>query len=133
MKTTHMKKHNIYLVANYSMRPRNPRMTHVAGYMKNPENIQWDEQVEVSVKLRQKDRNMAKIIINLSTKQVEANRFNDNRDFNELFKYFFKGYHKYITEVMAKIDPVYFNAMLDELQKEVGEEEQEEKNTDETI
>lgn len=105
------------------MRPRNPKMTHVSGYMKNPDNIQWDEQVEVSVKLRQKDRNMAKVIMNLSTKQVEINRFNDNKDFNEMFKYFFKGYHKYITEVMAKIDPVYFNSMLDELQKEVDAEE----------
>lgn len=114
-----MKKQSIYLVAHYTAKPKNPSRTHIAGYMKDPANIRYDEQVEVSLKLRNKDLIMAKIIMNLTTKTVEKNNFNNNKDFNELFKYFFKGYHKYITDVMVQLDPEYFNAMLDELQAEV--------------
>ncbi len=29
---------NIYLVAQYVTRPRDPRKTHIAGYMKDPKN-----------------------------------------------------------------------------------------------
>jgi fructose-specific phosphotransferase system component IIB len=117
-----MKKQNIYLVAQYLAKPRDPRRTHIPGYMKDPANIRYDEQVQVSNRLRQQDLITAKIIINLSDKKVEQNSFNGNKDFNELFKYFFKGYHKYITEVMAKLDPEYFNQMLDEMQSDLDKE-----------
>ena len=114
-----MKKSSIYLVAHYVTRPRDPKKTHVPGYMKDPANHQYDEQVQISTRLRPKDVNMAKVIMNLGKKTVEKNSFNGNKDFNELFKYFFKGYHKYITEVMVKLDAEYFNQILDELQAEV--------------
>jgi fructose-specific phosphotransferase system component IIB len=117
-----MKKQNIYLVAHYLAKPRDPRKTHVPGYMKDPANIRYDEQVQVSTRLRQQDLMTAKVIMNLTDKKVEQNSFNHNRDFDELFKYFFKGYHKYITEVMAKLDPEYFNQMLDEMQAELDKE-----------
>ncbi len=114
-----MKKRSIYLVAHYVTRPRDPRKTHIPGYMKDPKNHQYDEQVQVSTRLRNRDITDAKIIVNLSNKTVDKNSFNGNKDFNELFKYFFKGYHKYITDVMVQLDPEYFNSMLDELQAEV--------------
>ena len=117
-----MKKQNIYLVAHYVTKPRDPRRTHVPGYMKDPANYQYDEQVQISARLRNKDITTAKIIMNLSTKTVDKNSFNSNKDFNELFKYFFKGYHKYVTDVMAQLDPEYFNQMLDELQSELDKE-----------
>jgi fructose-specific phosphotransferase system component IIB len=117
-----MKKQNIYLVAQYLAKPRDPRRTHIPGYMKDPANVRYDEQVQVSNRLRQQDLITAKIIINLSDKKVEQNSFNSNKDFDELFKYFFKGYHKYITEVMAKLDPEYFNQMLDEMQADLDKE-----------
>lgn len=120
-----MKKQNIYLVAHYVTKPRDPRKTHIPGYMKDPANHQFDEQVQISTKVRPKDLQNAKIIMNLSTKDVEKNSFNGNKDFNELFKYFFKGYHKYITEVMAKLDPEYFNSMLDEMQSELDASKEE--------
>jgi len=116
-----MKKQNIYLVAHYVTRPRDPKKTHIPGYMKDPANHQYDEQVQISTRLRKQDVN-AKIIINLTDKKVEQNSFNGKKDFNELFKYFFKGYHKYVTEVMSKIDPEYFNQMLDEMQAELDKE-----------
>jgi fructose-specific phosphotransferase system component IIB len=117
-----MKKQNIYLVANYLTKPRDPRQTHVPGYMKDPANVRYDEQVQVSTRLRRQDFMTAKVIMNLSDKTVEQNSFNGNKNFDELFKYFFKGYHKYITEVMAKLDPEYFNQMLDEMQAELDKE-----------
>lgn len=61
--------------------------------------------------------------MNLSEKQVQTNVFNGNKDFDELFKYFFTGYHKYITDVMVQLDAEYFNKMLDEMQTEVNNEE----------
>ena len=114
-----MKTKSIYLVAHYITRPKNPKMTHIPGYMKDPANHQYDEQVQVSTRLRSKDITGAKIIIDLSAKQVQKNSFNGNKNFNELFKYFFKGYHKYITDVMVQLDAEYFNKMLDEMQTEV--------------
>jgi hypothetical protein len=117
-----MKKQNIYLVAHYVTRPRDPKKTHIPGYMKDPANHQYDEQVQISTRLRTQDNLMAKVIVNLSTKTVEKNSFNGKKDFNELFKYFFKGYHKYVTEVMSKLDPEYFNQMLDEMLAELDKE-----------
>jgi hypothetical protein len=117
-----MKKQNIYLVAHYLAKPRDPKKTHQAGYMKDPANFRYDEQVQVSTRLRRQDITTAKVIMNLSDKKIEQNSFNSNKDFDELFKYFFKGYHKYITEVMAKLDPEYFNQMLDEMQADLDKE-----------
>lgn len=117
-----MKKSNIYLVAQYVTKPRDPRKTHIPGYMKDPANHQFDERVQISTRLRSQDTLTAKVIMNLSEKKVEKNSFNGNKDFNELFKYFFKGYHKYVTEVMTKLDPEYFNQMLDEMQAELDAE-----------
>jgi len=117
-----MKKQNIYLVANYLTKPKDPRRTHVPGYMKDPANVRYDEQVQVSTRLRRQDLMTAKVIMNLSDKTVEQNSFNGNKNFDELFKYFFKGYHKYITEVMVKLDPEYFNQILDEMQADLDRE-----------
>lgn len=121
-----MKKQNIYLVANYVTKPKDPRRTHIPGYMKDPANHQYDEQVQISSRLRQKDITTAKVIINLSNKTVDKNSFNNNKDFKELFKYFFKGYHKYVTTVMAQLDLEYFNQLLDEMQTELDTEKKNE-------
>ena len=120
-----MKKQTIYLVAHYTTKPKDPKKTHIAGYMKDPANHQYDEQVAIQTRLKPNDVN-AKIVMNLVDKTVTTNRFNDNRDFNELFKYFFKGYHKYITQIMAQLDPVYFDQMLNEMQAELDAAKNEE-------
>jgi hypothetical protein len=57
----------------------------------------------------------------------DKNSFNNNKNFDEMFKYFFKGYHKYITEIMVKLDAEYFNSMLDEMQGELDKENKDEK------
>lgn len=120
-----MRKRSIYLLANYVTRPRDPKKTHIPGYMKDPANHQYDEQVSIVTGLRPKDHN-CKVILNLSEKKIERNGFNSGKSFDELFKYFFTGYHKYVTEVMAKLDPEYFNQMLDEMQAEIDASKNEE-------
>ena len=106
---------------SYVTRPKNPKKTHISGYMKDPANHQYDEQVQISTRLRKQDVN-AKIVLNLSQKKVEKNSFNGKKEFNEMFKYFFKGYHKYVTEIMSKLDAEYFNQMLDEMQADLDRE-----------
>ena len=61
--------------------------------------------------------------MNLSTKTIAKNTINSDNSFDEMFKYFFKGYHQYITTVMTQLDAEYFNKMLDEMQAEFDAEE----------
>lgn len=106
------------------MKPAPGVNTSAKGWQDNPNNIRYDERVEVTRGLK-KDTYSAGIILNLSKKTVERNRFGDNRSFDEMFKYFFKGYNKYITQVMVQLDAEYFNRMLDEMQAEFEAQEKE--------
>jgi hypothetical protein len=99
------------------MHPKRHINTSVAGWMKDPNNIRYDERIELTRGLK-KNSVDAKILLNLSQKKIEKNGWADDKTFNDLFKYFFKGYHKYVTEVMTQIDAEYFNEMLDEMQAE---------------
>lgn len=89
--------------------------------MENPANLRYDERVEITRGLK-KDSAHSKLILNLSTKSIVKDAWTKDRTFDELFKYFFKGYHNYITQVMTQIDAEYFNKMLDEMQAEFDAE-----------
>jgi hypothetical protein len=121
-----MNKNNIYLVAQYYMKPKAHVRTHVKGWMKDPNNIRYDEKVEISRGLRSKDVN-AKIILDLTNKQVHKNGFATDRPFDEIFKYFFANYNEYIIKVMTQLDPVYLDQIVTELEKEIAEAEQAQK------
>jgi hypothetical protein len=113
-----MNNKNIYLVAFYSMKPRPGVKTNVKGWMNDTANLQYDEKVEITRGLKS-GANVAKIVLDLSTKTVTRNNFNQDKDFKKLFKYFFGGYHNYITAVMKQLDPDYLTAVLDELEAEM--------------
>ena len=113
-----MKQKNIYLVAHYGMKPREGVKTNVAGWMDNPDNLQYDEAVDISRGVK-KSAATARILLNLSTKTVERNNFNSDRDFKSLFKYFFGGYHQYITTVMTQLDPAFLTDIVNELEQEM--------------
>lgn len=117
-----MKEKGIYLLGFYSMKPRKGVRTSTAGWMNDPANLQYDEKVEITRGLK-KSAITAKIVLNLSEKTVERNGFNSDREFKSLFKYFFGGYHQYITEVMKQLDPAYLASILDELQAEMEAEQ----------
>lgn len=111
-------KKSLYLVAFYHAHPRIGVKTTRAGWMTRDNNLQFDERVEIT-RGRKKDSDMASIVLNLNDKKVEKNTWDpEQRDFREMFKYFFKGYHEYITTVMANLDPIFFNSVLDELKAE---------------
>lgn len=113
-----MRQKNIYLVAQYYMKPKERVNTTVKGWMDNPDNIRWDEKVEIVRGLRKKDLH-AKIVVNLSNKKVDTNNFNGNKDFDSIFQYFFTGYSKYITQVMGQLDPMYLQTMVDTMQADL--------------
>jgi hypothetical protein len=39
---------SIYLIAKYTGQPKDPKQTHKAGYMKDPANIEYEEQDAVN-------------------------------------------------------------------------------------
>jgi len=104
---------DLHLVANYMAKPRNPKMTHIKGYMKDPANIQYDEHVLFSRGLKTRDTLTAGIILNLNTKTVVSNKFDpQQRSFEDLFKYFLEAYPDYVTKVMSQLDPEYLEQFL---------------------
>jgi hypothetical protein len=107
----------IFLVAQYFKKPKPHVNTSQKGWMDNPENVRFDEQVAISRGLRSKDMH-AQVILDLSNKRVEKNAFND-KDFDEIFKYFFANYSEYIIRVMTELDPEYLEQMVNELEKEI--------------
>lgn len=112
-------KHNIYLVAFYGMKPRPGVNTSKKGWMENKENLQYDERLEIT-RGQKKSSQLANVILDLSNKTVVRNTFNDDSDFRSFFKYYFGGYHNYISTVMKELDPEYLEQFLLEMEAEVA-------------
>ena len=111
-------------MAFYGMKPRPGVSTSKKGWMDDKNNITYDERIEITRGLKHSS-NTAKVILNLSAKTVDRNSWGTDRSFTDYFKYYFKGYNEYLTAVMAKLDPEYFNQILDELQAELDAEKAE--------
>ena len=62
--------------------------------------------------LKNKDLDRAKIILDMSKKTVVRNGWVDNRNFDDLFMYFSKGYPDQTKKVMEQIDPDYLNKLF---------------------
>jgi hypothetical protein len=92
-----MKNHDLYLIASYTAKPRNPKMTKVAGYMKDPANIIYDERVEFSIGTKSKDIN-AGVILNLTKHLVVKNKFQPDADFETVVKYYCDAYPEYMAK-----------------------------------
>jgi hypothetical protein len=94
-----MKDSNVYLLAHYTARPKDPSRTKESGYMSNPENVAYDERVEFTVGLKPKHRQGAGVIINLSTQEVVFNRFNAEAEFDDVVKYYIEAYPEYMEKL----------------------------------
>lgn len=116
-----MSKNSIHLVATYYKKPRAGVNTSQKGWMDNPDNIQWDEQVEIVKKLRNKDQG-AQVVLDLGNHKIVHNRFETDKTFDEVFEYFYINYSDYITKVMGKLDPAYLQELVDKLQKQLDNE-----------
>ena len=102
----------------YHMKPRAGVKTNRPGWMNDLNNITYDESVEITRGLK-KNAGIARVVLNLSQKTVDRNTWGTERSFDEYFKHYFRGFHKYLTTVMTQLDAEYFNKMLDEMQAEL--------------
>jgi hypothetical protein len=108
-----MKIKDLHLLAFYVQKPRAGVQTQIAGWMKDPNNFQYDERIEFTKGLASKDQQYAGIVLNLSKKTVVTNRYNhEQKDFDSLFKYFLEAYPKYVINVMAQLDMVYLEQFI---------------------
>jgi len=106
----------VYLVAYYFKRPRDNRVkTNRSGWMNNQQNISFDEQIALSRSLRNRDQQLAGVILDLGRKQVVKNTWQSAKSFDQLYDYFSKNYPQYTTEVMQRLDPDYFKGVSQDL------------------
>lgn len=115
------KSKGIFLIGQYYMKPRDHVNTSKSGWMKDPANIRWDEKVEFTRSIRNRDAN-AQVILNLSNKTVVRNTFNSGKSFDEVFAYFFENYSKYLIPLMGQLDPDYLQGLADKMTQEVDNE-----------
>lgn len=109
------KEKGIYLVARYFMKPRDRVNTSVKGWMDNPENIRYDESMAITRGLKTKDSTGAQVILDLSKKAVVKNSFRSEKEFDEIFLYFFQNYSNYLIPVMGQLDPAYLDKIASDL------------------
>ena len=88
---------NIYLVAQYVAKPKNPKLTAQPGYMTNPDNIEWDERMYITRGVRDKDTEM-NVVLNLTEQKIVKNSFNTAATFEEIFAHFYEAYGDYIDD-----------------------------------
>lgn len=108
-----MKVKDLHLLAFYVQKPRPGVQTQIAGWMKDPNNFQYDERVEFTRGLSSKDQQYAGIVLNLNKKTVVQNRFDrEQKDFDSLFKYFLEAYPKEVATTMAELDLAYLEQFI---------------------
>lgn len=98
-----MAKLDIYLLATYVARPKNPRQTSRAGYITNPDNIQYDENLEIVRGWR--DRYMKySVVLDLTNEKVVKNSFHNGKTFEELFTHYHEGFGEYIEQTVNDLN-----------------------------
>ena len=98
-----MKDKSIYLIAKYTGQPKDPKQTSKPGYMKDPANIHYDEQVYITRGLRSQDQ-QHHVILNLTEEKVEKDTFRSGQTFEVMFKHFYDGYAEYIDQCVNKLN-----------------------------
>ena len=90
-------------MAYYSAKPKDPKQTKIAGYMKDPANFDFDESINITRGLKMRDQVTARVILNLSERTVTKNSFNENTDFPSLLAHYQEGYPQYINPLLAQL------------------------------
>jgi hypothetical protein len=94
---------DIYLLATYVARPKNPRQTSRAGYITDPDNIQYDENLEIVRGWR--DRYMKySVVLDLTNERVIKNSFQTGKTFEELFTHYHEGFGEYIEQTVNDLN-----------------------------
>ena len=100
-----MRNRSIYLVAKYTGLPKDPKRTHEKGYITNPDNVTYDEQVYITRGLRDQDvKNQ--VVLNLTEEKIVKNIFRNGEDFNQILEHFVDGYGDYINDCVNKLNEI---------------------------
>lgn len=86
-----------FIVAKYPQTLRDPRISHRAGLATNHAAWQNNEEVKCSKNLKTKDLTEASVILDVANQKVVKNRFDSDRNFDELFQYYMSNYADYIN------------------------------------
>ncbi len=98
-----MPKLNIYLIANYRARPKNPKLTAQSGYMSNPNNIIYDE--ELSIVRGWRDRYIKNsVVLDLTEEKIIKNSFRTEKIFDDLFAHYHEGFGEYIEQTVNELN-----------------------------
>ena len=95
------KKHR-YLFARYIQKPRDPKKTHLKGYMSDPANLRWDEIIGFSVGLKHRDERESWVILDIDGQKVIKNRTSDNTNWAQLMDYYLKNYGQQVVDFLKK-------------------------------
>lgn len=98
-----MSKHNIYFVANYVGKPKNPRLTAQPGYMKDPGNMQLEEQIFIARGWREKFLRNS-IVLDLTNEKVVKNSIAPGTPFADVFANFYSNYTEYIDNSVKELN-----------------------------
>ena len=94
---------NIYLLAIYVARPKNPRQTSRAGYITDPNNVQYDENLEIVRGWR--DRYMKySVVLDLTNEKIVKNSFRTEKTFDDLFAHYHEGFGEYIEQTVNELN-----------------------------
>jgi hypothetical protein len=85
------------------MKPKSSVRTQRAGWMATPDNISYDESIAIARKIKLKDHQTSKIILDFTKRVVVKNTWNDGRSFEEMFSYFYNGYPQYINPILKEL------------------------------
>ena len=94
---------NIYLIAKYTGIPKNPRLTIQPGYMSDPSNIQYDENLFIVRGFRDKYLK-SHVVLDLTEERVIKNSFTPGKTFDELFTHFYEGFGEYIEQTVNDLN-----------------------------
>jgi hypothetical protein len=100
-----MANNNIYLIAKYTGMPKDPKRTATPGYMKDPNNVHYEEQVYITRGLRDKDLKN-QVILNLTEEKIVKNNFKSGSNFEEIFTHYYEGYAEYIDDCVNQLNGV---------------------------
>jgi hypothetical protein len=98
----------MYLLAKYYKTPRDPKRTSEKGYLDNPENFQWDENVNFVIKPNKRDIRDNNVVLDIFGQQVLKCSISDMQDlgdhnFDAVFAYFYKNYQNYFDRMFAAV------------------------------
>ena len=85
--------------------PKDPKQTAKPGYMKDPNNIHYEEQVYITRGLRDKDLKN-QVILNLTEEKIVKNTFKSGSNFEEIFTHYYEGYAEYIDDCVNQLNGV---------------------------